>query len=66
MDEITLKEEQLAEYSGQKKAADLVTLATYQILTYRASQDDDFLHLGLFDEQVWGLTISMNLLCKAM
>ena len=30
---------------------------TYQILTYRASQDDDFLHLGLFDAQGWGLII---------
>jgi DNA excision repair protein ERCC-3 len=34
-----------------------VTLATYQILTYRASQEEDFLHLGLFDQQSWGLII---------
>ncbi|MEO1388655.1 MAG: DNA repair helicase XPB [Cyanobacteria bacterium J06634_6] len=57
LDKTTLKEEQLAEYSGQKKATGPVTLATYQILTYRASQDDDFLHLGLFDQQAWGLII---------
>ncbi|MGB7086435.1 MAG: DNA repair helicase XPB [Phormidesmis sp.] len=57
LDKTTLTEEQLAEYSGQKKATGPVTLATYQILTYRASQDDDFLHLGLFDQQAWGLII---------
>ncbi|MEO1685274.1 MAG: helicase-associated domain-containing protein, partial [Cyanobacteria bacterium J06631_12] len=57
LDKTTLKEEQLAEYSGQNKSTGPVTLATYQILTYRASQDDDFLHLGLFDQQAWGLII---------
>jgi len=57
LDKTTLKKEQLAEYSGQHKATGPVTLATYQILTYRASQDDDFLHLGLFDQQAWGLII---------
>ncbi|MEM6598448.1 MAG: helicase-associated domain-containing protein, partial [Cyanobacteria bacterium P01_C01_bin.69] len=43
LDKTTLIEEQLAEYSGKQKATGPVTLATYQILTYRASQDDDFL-----------------------
>lgn len=57
LDKTTLKEEDLAEYSGKQKATGPVTLATYQILTYRASQDDDFLHLGLFDQQAWGLII---------
>ncbi len=57
LDKTTLTEEQLAEYSGKQKATGPVTLATYQILTYRASQDDDFLHLGLFDQQAWGLII---------
>jgi len=57
LDKTTLTKEQLAEYSGKQKATGSVTLATYQILTYRASQDDDFLHLGLFDEQGWGLII---------
>ncbi|MEM9451539.1 MAG: DNA repair helicase XPB [Cyanobacteria bacterium P01_E01_bin.6] len=57
LDKTSLTEEHIAEYSGQHKATGSVTLATYQILTYRASQDDDFLHLGLFDEQSWGLII---------
>jgi DNA excision repair protein ERCC-3 len=57
LDKTTLTAEQIAEYSGQQKTTGPVTLATYQILTYRASQDDDFLHLGLFDRQAWGLII---------
>ena len=57
LDKTTLTAEQIAEYSGQHKATGPVTLATYQILTYRASQEDDFLHLGLFDQQSWGLII---------
>ena len=57
LDKTTLTEEQLAEYSGKQKATGPETQATYQILTCRASQDDDFLHLGLFDQQAWGLII---------
>ncbi|TVQ10502.1 MAG: helicase, partial [Leptolyngbya sp. DLM2.Bin27] len=57
LDKTTLTADQIAEYSGQQKATGPVTLATYQILTYRASQSDDFLHLGLFDQQSWGLII---------
>lgn len=57
LDKTTLTPDQIAEYSGQHKATGPVTLATYQILTYRASQEDDFLHLGLFDQQSWGLII---------
>ena len=57
LDKTTLTPDQIAEYSGQHKATGPVTLATYQILTYRASHEDDFLHLGLFDQQSWGLII---------
>ena len=34
-----------------------VTLATYQILTYRPKKDGDFPHFELFDERDWGLII---------
>ncbi|MEO1134746.1 MAG: DNA repair helicase XPB, partial [Cyanobacteria bacterium J06639_1] len=56
-DKTNLTPDRIAEYSGQHKATGPVTLATYQILTYRASQDDDFPHLSLFDRQEWGLII---------
>ena len=57
LDKTDLSEEQIAEYSGEQKSTGPVTLATYQILTYRASQNEDFLHLGLFEQESWGLII---------
>ncbi|MEM9219671.1 MAG: DNA repair helicase XPB [Cyanobacteria bacterium P01_F01_bin.150] len=57
LDKTSLMEDEIAEYIGQHKTTGPVTLATYQILTYRASQDQEFLHLGLFDQQSWGLII---------
>lgn len=57
LDKTTLEKEQIAEYSGEQKSTGPVTLATYQILTYRQHKEDDFLHLGLFEQQSWGLII---------
>ena len=34
-----------------------MTLATYQILTYRPDKTEDFPHFELFDERDWGLII---------
>jgi DNA excision repair protein ERCC-3 len=57
LDKTTLREDQIAEYNGASKAVGPVTVATYQILTYRSKKDADFLHLGLFDQRNWGLII---------
>jgi DNA excision repair protein ERCC-3 len=57
LDKTSLHEDQVAEYNGSSKAVRPVTVATYQILTYRPKRDADFVHLGLFDEQNWGLII---------
>ena len=57
LDKTTLEANEVVEYSGESKGTGPVTLATYQILTYRSSKDADFLHLGLFDAQAWGLII---------
>ena len=57
LDKTTLQEDQIAEYNGSSKAVGPVTVATYQILTYRSKKDADFLHLGLFDQRNWGLII---------
>ncbi|MEO0986025.1 MAG: DNA repair helicase XPB [Cyanobacteria bacterium J06639_14] len=57
LDKTTLTAEQIAEYSSDQKATGPVTLATYQILTYRQNKETDFLHLGLFEQQSWGLII---------
>jgi DNA excision repair protein ERCC-3 len=57
LDKTTLTEDQIGEYSGDTKTIRPVTIATYQILTYRKSKDSPFLHFGLFDEGNWGLIV---------
>jgi len=57
LDKTTLTEDQLGEYSGDTKEIKPVTLATYQVLTYRKSKDSEFEHFGLFDKGQWGLVI---------
>ena len=44
-------------YTGDSKTMAPVTLATYQIVTYRPKKDGDFPHFHLFDERDWGLII---------
>lgn len=53
----SLTEEEVGEYSGEDKTIRPVTLATYQILTYRKSKDEPFLHFGIFNQQDWGLIL---------
>ncbi len=57
LDKTDLSEDAIAEYSGERKATGPVTLATYQILTYRHHKDGDFPHFSLFQAQSWGLII---------
>jgi len=53
LDKTTLGEDQIAEYSGEKKEVRPVTVATYQIMTWRNDRESDFLHLSLFDQRNW-------------
>jgi len=57
LDKTTLQEDQVGEYSGTTKEVRPVTVATYQIMTYRDSADADFAHLALFDRRNWGLIV---------
>lgn len=57
LDKTTLTEDQIGEYSGDSKEIRPVTLATYQVLTYRKTKDSPFLHFSLFDEGNWGLIV---------
>ncbi len=57
LDKTTLTEEQIGEYSGETKDVRPVTLATYQIITFRKSKTDPFVHFDLFDRENWGLII---------
>ncbi|MDR2578700.1 MAG: DEAD/DEAH box helicase [Chitinispirillales bacterium] len=57
LDKTDLRSEDIGEYSGDVKEIKPITLATYQILTYRKSKKDDFLHYGIFNTENWGLII---------
>ena len=57
LDKTTLTEDQVGEYTGETKSIAPVTLATYQILTYRKDKDAEFPHFKLFNERDWGLII---------
>jgi DNA excision repair protein ERCC-3 len=57
LDKTTLTENDIGEYTGETKTIAPVTLATYQILTYRDSKTDEFPHFKLFDQRDWGLIL---------
>jgi DNA excision repair protein ERCC-3 len=51
----TLTEDEIGEYSGEKKEIRPVTIATYQVMTTR--RKGEYRHLELFDSRDWGLII---------
>ena len=65
VDKTTLTEDQVGEYTGQRKQIRPVTISTYQTMTYRKRGMDkpgvplleQFPHFKLFDERNWGLII---------
>lgn len=57
LDKTDLREEDIGEYSGERKEIKPVTLATYQILTHRKSRTSAFSHFSIFDSEDWGLII---------
>ncbi len=57
LDKTDLSPEQIAEYTGEKKVIKSVTVATYQILTWRPEKDGPYPHFNLFRQNNWGLII---------
>ncbi len=57
LDKTTLVEDQIAEYTGENKDVQPVTVATYQIMTWRNDRKSEFTHLALFDQRNWGMII---------
>ncbi|WP_206424283.1 DNA repair helicase XPB [Cohnella candidum] len=53
----TLGEEEVGEYTGSSKQVRPVTVATYQVLTYRRSKTGGHPHWKLFEDRDWGLII---------
>ncbi len=52
-----LSPDDVGEYTGEAKEVRPVTIATYQILTYRRSKTDGFAHFDLFRRNDWGLIV---------
>ncbi|MBD5426174.1 MAG: DEAD/DEAH box helicase [Treponema sp.] len=57
LDKTDLTADQIAEYTGAHKTIRPVTVATYQILTWRPEKDGPYPHFSLFRERDWGLII---------
>lgn len=57
LDKTTLTKDQIAEYTGESKTIKPVTVATYQILTWRPDKVGPYPHFNLFREKNWGLII---------
>ncbi|MFQ5505868.1 MAG: DNA repair helicase XPB, partial [Planctomycetota bacterium] len=57
LDKTWLPESQVGEYSGDSKRIAPVTIATYQIMTYRRQREGEFEHYDLFMKNDWGLVI---------
>ena len=51
----TLTDEEIGEYSGERKEIRPVTIATYQVMTRKSK--GEYRHLELFDSRDWGLVI---------
>lgn len=57
LDKTDLPEESIGEYTGSEKEVRPVTVATYQVLTWRPDKNADFPHFELFRREKWGLII---------
>jgi DNA excision repair protein ERCC-3 len=51
----TLTEDEIGEYSGERKEIRPVTIATYQVMTRKSK--GEYRHLELFDSRDWGLVV---------
>lgn len=57
LDKTSLDPSEVGEYSGEVKDIRPVTVTTYQVLTHRAPNSDEFPHLKIFGMRDWGLII---------
>jgi DNA excision repair protein ERCC-3 len=57
LDKTTLTADQIGEYDGSHKEVKPVTVATYQVLTWRDRVSGGMPHLDLFNRRDWGLVL---------
>lgn len=56
-DKLSIRSDQVGEYSGMRKEIKPITVCTYQVLTWRADKAGDFPHMRVLKEGNWGLII---------
>lgn len=56
-DKLDLPPNSVGEYTGMRKELKDITVATYQVLTYRKDKNSDFIHMNVVKDQGWGLII---------
>lgn len=56
-DKTNLTDEDIGEYTGEMKTIKPITVATYQVLTWRPNKEGPYPHFQLFRERPWGLII---------
>lgn len=57
IDKTDIDPEMIGEFSGEKKEIKPITIATYNILTYRKKKGADFEHFSVFSSMNWGLIV---------
>ena len=57
LDKTCVSRADLGEYTGAAKDVRPITIATYQVLTWRPDKESDFPHFDLFRRERWGLII---------
>ena len=57
LDKTDLTSDKVSEYSGEIKTIKQVTVATYQVLTWRPDKDGPYPHFSIFHKRHWGLII---------
>ena len=57
LDKTDIKEEDVGEYSGDKKEIKSITIATYNIITHRKKKGGEFTHFHIFSSNNWGLVV---------
>lgn len=57
LDKTEISRDDLGEYTGAAKDVRPITIATYQVLTWRPDKESEFPHFDLFRKERWGLII---------
>lgn len=57
LDKTELTEDEVGEYTGDRKELKPITVCTYQVLTWRRDKMSDFPHFQIFRKRNWGLII---------